>query len=113
MLNARVRPLELGIWCLALALLIGGRLHICGGPAFDLGGLATRLLFVWTILNAQVVQFATSITTESLFTSLSLGAVLLFTVALRQRPERANQFGMYLAANALVGVSYWVRYAGL
>lgn len=76
-----------------------------------LGGLATRFLIVWTLLNAQLVLVGTAVATEALFITVGFAAIVVFAAALRQPPGR--QLLAFVAGNVLVGLSYWVRYAGL
>jgi hypothetical protein len=78
-----------------------------------LGGLATRFLFVWTLGSSQVALWGTAVATESLFTALTCAAILLFAVGLKERARGRRQLLWFIAANLLVGLSYWVRYAGL
>jgi hypothetical protein len=78
-----------------------------------IGGLGTRFLYAWTLGNASVVTIANSVLSESLFTFLTLCAVLLFVTALRRVDEPRKQTALFIAANALIGLSVLVRYSGL
>lgn len=81
--------------------------------ALDVGGLGLRVAMLCTFANAELLIFARSVLSESLFTLLTVGAALLFAIGLAQRSRRAGGWGLFLAAGVLVGLAYWVRYAGL
>jgi len=93
-----------------LALLL---LFRAASQSLDLGGLATRLLFLWTFVNAETLTYGTSIRTEGLFTLLTTAALLLLAEGLARRPEGDRQLPLLLGAHGLIGLAYWVRYAGL
>ncbi len=111
--RAGVRAELAGVLISALATLALLVLYFAADRLLALGGLATRFLFLWTIVNAQVAQVATSVATEALFTAIGLGAMLAFAAAVTARDDGGKQLRYFLVANALVGLSYWVRYAGL
>jgi len=95
----------------AVLLLLG--LYRLAARRLELGGLGTRFLFLWTFANAEVLTFGTFILTEALFTLLATGAVLLLAAGTADRPEADGAWPPLLAAGALIGLAYWVRYAGL
>jgi hypothetical protein len=101
-----------GMLVSALATLVLLFLYAVAGRLFALGGLPTRLMAAWTILNAQVAGVATAVATEALFTTLTFAAVLCFAAA-AARDDQRKQVTRFVAAGALVGAAYWVRYAGL
>ncbi len=75
----------------------------------ELSVMATRIALVLLLGNAAAGAYATSVITESLFTAVSLGALVCLL-----RHERSNEGTSFaVAGNLLVGCAYWVRYAGL
>jgi hypothetical protein len=103
----------------------------------------TRVLLVCLIGNSWAAIYATSATTESLFMFTSCAGIILLLSAAGRRelpaervpaaqacaeparaahppaqdpqrqPPHARHFQLLLLASALIGLSYWVRYAGV
>lgn len=96
----------------------------------ELGAGVTRALLVCLIGNSWAAIYATSATTESLFMFTSCAAIILLLCAAAQREPPAERapaqrpqpsqpgsqrrpWQLLLLASALIGISYWVRYAGV
>lgn len=88
-------------------------LFVWSSRALSLNGWITRLLLVWLIGNSWVSLYATAAAAESLFTLVSFGSVALFLLALNRGEPPARQLALLVGANILLGLSYWIRYAGL
>jgi hypothetical protein len=81
----------------------------CAARLLELGAMATRMALVLLLGSFAADLYATAVSTESLFTALSLGALvclLLYERGTVGTPAAA-------AGNLLVGCACWVRYAGL
>ena len=102
-----------GMFISAAALLSLLFLYHNAGISLDLGGLGTRFLFIWTISNSEMLTFSSSVATEALFTAITTGAVLLFVSGVSSQFQRSRRLLMLVSANLLIGLAYWVRYAGL
>lgn len=76
----------------------------------ELSSMATRMVLLMLLGSAAAGAYATALTTESLFTALSLGALLCL---LRHERGTGGALTAALAGNFLVGCAFWVRYAGL
>ena len=83
------------------------------GQRLGIGGLGLRLTILLTFANAELLLFSRTIASEPLFTLLTATAVLLFSAGLAPGVRRGEQWLALLGANALAGLAYWVRYAGL
>lgn len=81
--------------------------------ALALGAPLTRLLLVLLLGNCWFAVFGTSVTAESLYTLASLTAMYLFVLGLHQEAGSRGQTAAFAAAALVLGMSYWVRYAGL
>jgi hypothetical protein len=71
-----------------------------------------RLLFVLWLLNAYALAFSNAVLTEPVFLVTSTGAVLAFVISTEAETARSRYIAL-AAAHVLVGLSYWIRYAGL
>jgi len=71
------------------------------------------LVFLWLVLAANVTGWilAFSVLSESLFTAVSLGAMVLLIRA--ETASQTRKRRALIAGAALAGLSVWVRYAGL
>ncbi|MCW5981046.1 MAG: hypothetical protein KIT09_23390 [Bryobacteraceae bacterium] len=86
-----------------------------GARLLDLGKVATRIMMLVALFNPVALRLGVSLMTETLFTALTMGAVLLVI-----KHEKAS-LGLpafsdpraLIGANLLIGASYVVRYAGL
>jgi hypothetical protein len=83
------------------------------GHFLNLGGMSTRFLFLWTISNFEILTFSTSVATEAIFTAITTGAVLLFVFGVSSTYKGSRRLLTLVSANVLIGLAYWVRYAGL
>jgi hypothetical protein len=68
------------------------------------------VILIW-IINADMVNLATSVISEGLFTFLVLSGVALLLYCVKMG-ESGHQIALPIGM-ALIGLSYWVRYAGL
>jgi hypothetical protein len=75
----------------------------------ELGAVATRTVLVLLLGSFAAGLYATAVATESLFTAVSLGA--LVCLLLHERAIAGTPAAV--AGNLLVGCACWVRYAGL
>jgi len=75
----------------------------------ELNSMATRLALLLLLGSFAAGVFATAVATESLFTALSLGALVCLLLYERGRAGAP----VAAAGNLLVGSACWVRYAGL
>jgi hypothetical protein len=77
--------------------------------ALDFSPTARRLTMLAWVMNAHASEYGATFLSESLFTGLAVAAV-----ALLLPPERREGTDRRIVASgALVGLGYWVRYAGL
>ncbi len=81
------------------------------GTLFGLTRLAIRVALVLLIANSCLAVYSAAIATELLFTTLSLGGLLLL-LRYEAAPDRTSTAAL-MAGCALLGCAYWVRYAGL
>ncbi len=82
---------------------------------YRLSALATRLVLLFTIVNALAVLFGSAVLTESLYTALSVGAVAILA-ALSGKAATSGEgrrLGLWALCGLLIGFACWVRYAGL
>jgi hypothetical protein len=79
-----------------------------GARVLELERSVTRLVFVWLLANSWSTYFPLKILSESAFTAVSTGAIVALMAA-----ERHRKLAPLLIGSVLVGLSYWVRYAGL
>ena len=75
-----------------------------------LSSMATRLVLLMLLGSAAAGAHATALATESLFTALSLGALLCL---LKHERGSGGSLTAVLAGNFLLACAFWVRYAGL
>jgi hypothetical protein len=73
-------------------------------------GMQRAAVLIW-VINAQVVEHATSVLSEGLFTLLVVGGVVLL-ICYEKMGESSRPFVVVMGM-ALIGLSYFVRYAGL
>lgn len=72
-----------------------------------------RCVLLWLLGNSQAVHYSTALSTESIFTAISTAAVLVL-IATERRGTVAPQWARWLMFGCiLVGLAYWVRYAGI
>lgn len=81
--------------------------------AFSLGAAATRLMVLWLIGNSWFAFYGTLVTAEALFTLTTTAALALYVAALVREESDRRVTVLFAAGGVLVGVSYWIRYAGL
>jgi hypothetical protein len=84
-----------------------------GARVLELRPNITRLVLFWLLANSWVAEYPLQILTESTFTALTTFAVVAFMAAERRDKAAPRSLGTLLLGGVLVGLSYWVRYAGL
>ncbi len=72
-----------------------------------------RALVLLLIGNSWAAIYGTAATAESLFTLASFAALALFMNGLCESESESRRLRVLLLAGLLVGLSYWIRYAGL
>ena len=125
-----IEPAALLVSVLSFVLLVP--LFAWGARTLSSNGGVTRTLLACLIGNSWVAIYATSATTESLFTLVSSAAIIVLLAAGARAEAFVTQTGsapqpgpaaarsnppgylrLLLLGSALIGLSYWVRYAGL
>ena len=81
----------------------------CGAGLLELSPVVTRVALVLLLGSFAANLYATAVATESLFTALTLGALLCLLLHERARGGTP----VAAAGNLLTGCACWVRYAGL
>ncbi len=107
-------PLEysaLAISISALALLIPVLTY--AARLLGIGTFLTRALLAWLIGNSWVSIYATADTAESLFTLTSVAAITLLITGMIRARAGSPRLWPFLLGSLLIGLSYWVRYAGV
>lgn len=84
-----------------------------GARVLELRPNITRLVLFWLLANSWAAEYPIQILTESTFTALTTFAVVALMAAERRGKAEPQSLGVLLLGSALVGLSYWVRYAGL
>ena len=107
----------LGVPLEAAAVLISALAFVALVPLFGavarplgLTPFATRLALLWLLANSWSAAFPAAAVSESLFTALIVGAVAL---CLRSDAIADSRAWPLLVAGVLLGLAYWVRFAGL
>ena len=85
---------------------------VAAGRSLRLTPLAQRLALIWVLTNSWSFVYPSAAITESLFAALVSGAVTLL-LAFEQDSDWTPRRMPLVAAGTLVGLAYWVRYAGL
>jgi hypothetical protein len=80
--------------------------------ALELGAWVARGTILLFAVNAYVLWFAGTVSSEPLFTLLFVASVLC-TLAAESALDDRRTASFAAAAGVLAGLSYWVRYAGL
>ena len=93
-------------WILLLLMLLAARM-------LQLPTIATRVIMLLFVANWAVCRSATSVLTESLFTTIVFAAFLVLAYAEIRRSKASTYFGLLLVGSLLAAASYWVRQAGL
>ncbi len=104
-LAALLLSLVLGLGCVVVMDFLGRELA--------LGTHYRTLALAAFSLNEFTVRFSGSAITESTFTFLSLLAQLAFLRAIRIDSDKGTQVRLGLCSGLLLGICYWIRYAGL
>jgi len=84
-----------------------------GARILELERNLTRLVFAWLLVNSFVAKYPLQVGTESTFTALSTGAVVVLMAAERRGETAPRRLRALVLGSLLVGLAYWVRYAGL
>lgn len=87
-------------------------LLLFGARAYNLTPTATRLMLLWLLANSWAFVYPVSVSTESLFTAVVVGGIVLFAIHEKRHPAPPQTVPLVIAGT-LLGLSYWVRYAGL
>jgi hypothetical protein len=107
-------PLEysaLVVSSLALVLLIP--VVVYAARSLAIGTYLTRTMLIWLIGNSWVSVYGSAVTAESLFTLTSITAITLLITAMIREHAAPPRWWSFILGSLLVGLSYWVRYAGL
>jgi len=100
----------LGISMLALTLVVGLLASACNAVELDL--LESRAVLFLFAVNAYTLSYAGAVASEALFTLFLTAAVA--SVLLAERAENRPTVLLFSAVGGVaIGLSYWVRYAGL
>jgi hypothetical protein len=100
----------LGVSLVSMALAVALLALACN--ALELGVWVSRATILLFSVNAYVLWYAGSVSSEPLFTLLFLAAITAALWAERAESERRLAL-LALATGVSAGSSYWVRYAGL
>lgn len=65
------------------------------------------------VMNEGLIFYSASVGTEGLFTCLSFLAIVLLIKQMTSQERDTSSFGLLATAYLLIGVSYYIRYAGL
>jgi hypothetical protein len=84
-----------------------------GARVIELRPNITRLVFLWLLANSWAAEYPLHILTESAFTACATGAVVALMAAERRDNTARQHVSALLLGSVLVGLSYWIRYAGL
>jgi hypothetical protein len=102
-----------GILLSALSFIALFPLLIWGARIIAIRPGITRLMLVWLLANAWATKYPLMVLSESAFTAVSTFAVVAI-MASEQRSPGARGGALLLALGfGLLGLAYWVRYAGL
>jgi len=83
------------------------------GRLLSISALLTRVLLVWLVGNSWVAVYGSAVTAESLYTLTSFAAITLFAAGMVRAQADSPRVWPFILGSLLVGLSYWVRYAGL
>lgn len=106
-------PEAAGVTASAIAFIALVPLVCWGAALFGLPRSWTRLVLVLLLGNATAVWFALAVASDSLFTVLATAAILLFVKWGQVGDRRPEAAWLLLGGAVVVGLGYWVRYAGL
>ena len=106
-------PATAGFAVSALAGILLVPLIYWGARLLNCSGFVTRLLLLGLIVNAWFAFYSVAVRTESLFTLVSTAALLALMTALTQRENDGKYLAWLITAHILIGLAYWIRYAGL
>jgi hypothetical protein len=97
----------------SLGVLIPITLWLCN--RYGLSALASRLTILCLIANRITITFGSAVTTESLFTALSIGSLAMLVAASseRRKTRPGRGLGLWALCGLTIGLCCWVRYAGL
>ena len=80
---------------------------------FELNKSEKIFLYAWIIGNSTLYLLSVKPLSEFLFTFITTFSILLFIISDIKEKNRDSYIYLVLIANVLVGLSCWVRYAGL
>ena len=110
---AGIDPAAAGFLVSALAGILLIPLVYWGAWLLNYNGLVTRLLLLGLIANAWYSFYSVFVLTESLFALVSTAAVLVLVTGLSRKQNDRKQLAWIITAHLLIGLAYWIRYAGL
>jgi len=80
---------------------------------FKLSRLTVRILILFLLANSWVSLYSLETHTEALFTLVSFASIGLLMIVLQEYENNKQRPGLLILAYVLIGVSFWIRYAGL
>lgn len=83
------------------------------GRRVGLSTTARRWVLAVFVVTSRTTRFAAAVMSESAFTLVSLGALVLLISALQSTANGRPRASLAIAAGLAFGLSYWLRYAGL
>lgn len=95
----------------ALALLIP--VIVYAARLLAIGTFLTRALLIWFIGNSWVSVYGSAVAADSLYMLMSSTALTLFATGMIRADARSPRVWPFIFGSLFVGLSYWVRYAGL
>lgn len=84
-----------------------------GARLINCSGLATRMMMLALIANSWFSFYSMYILSEAIFALVSTTSLLILIHVVRPRVRQGGALGWLLVANLLIGLAYWIRYAGL
>lgn len=97
----------------ALSLVLLVPLLAWAARLLSFSAFATRFILVGLLANSWSTFYGSALLSESLFTLIVLASVVCFIAAVRHGDDTPDNVKYLILANGLLGLSYWVRYAGL
>lgn len=111
--SAGTDPTTAGFLISALAGILLVPLIYWGARLLNYNGLIVRVILIGLMGNAWYSVYSVSVLTESLFTLVSTAAVLALMTGVSRNKNDRTQLTWILTAHILIGLAYWIRYAGI
>ncbi len=83
------------------------------GTYLGLSPLSQRIILLMILTNSLILWYSSSVLSEPVFTSLSFGAIALLVMADREGDSARAQIRSLLFGFVLVGLAFYIRYAGI